>query len=85
MSSLCDSKRLCHIWIKNLNDNLKLFIYRYACFHALKTKICSSEESLSKFAEGYNYFGYHAAEGGGVVWREWAPGATAMYLRGDFS
>jgi len=38
-----------------------------------------------KFSKGYNYFGYHKTEDGGLVWREWAPNATSLYLRGDFS
>ncbi|KAF6040298.1 GBE1 [Bugula neritina] len=58
---------------------------RYACFEHKKTKICSSEESLLKFSKGYNYFGYHKTEDGGLVWREWAPNATSLYLRGDFN
>jgi len=24
-------------------------------------------------------------DGGGIIWREWAPGAKELYLHGDFS
>ena len=58
---------------------------RYACFNATKEKICLSEDSLSQFADGHKYYGYHSTADGGIVWREWAPSATAVYLRGDFS
>ena len=40
--------------------------------------------SLSDFASGYLYFGLHTTEEG-WVFREWAPGATAIYLIGDFN
>ena len=50
-----------------------------------KEKICSAEGDLQKFSFGYNYYGYHKTEDGGLVWREWAPQATALYLYGDFS
>jgi 1,4-alpha-glucan branching enzyme len=40
--------------------------------------------SLSDFASGYLYFGLHADKDG-WTFREWAPGATAIYLVGDFN
>ena len=39
---------------------------------------------LSDFASGHLYFGLHSTKQG-WVFREWAPGATAMYLIGDFN
>ena len=38
--------------------------------------------SLADFANGHEYFGFHRTEKG-WVYREWAPGADAMYLTGD--
>ena len=61
------------------------FINRYACFDSTKTKICDAEGSLSKFADGYNFYGYHIQGNGDIVWREWAPAAKGLYLYGDFS
>jgi 1,4-alpha-glucan branching enzyme len=40
--------------------------------------------TLSDFASGYLYFGLHPTENG-WVFREWAPGASAIYLIGDFN
>jgi len=41
--------------------------------------------SLEAFANAHNYFGLHRTSRGGWVFREWAPGATAITLIGDFS
>lgn len=41
--------------------------------------------SLDDFANAHNYFGLHRTEGGGWVFREWAPNATGITLIGDFS
>ena len=40
--------------------------------------------SLSDFANGYNYFGFHKVDNG-WVYREWAPAADRMFLTGDFN
>ncbi len=40
--------------------------------------------SLSDFANGHRYFGFHRTEGG-WVYREWLPGADAAWLTGDFN
>jgi len=40
--------------------------------------------SLDDYASGYRYFGLHRASRG-WVFREWAPGATSIYLIGDFN
>jgi 1,4-alpha-glucan branching enzyme len=40
--------------------------------------------SLSDFASGYLYFGLHSTANG-WLFREWAPGASAIYLIGDFN
>ena len=39
-------------------------------------------DSLSDFANGHEYFGFHKVKGG-WYYREWAPGADEMYLTGD--
>lgn len=41
-------------------------------------------KSLSEYADGYNYFGLHKTDKC-WVFREWAPNATAIYLKGDFN
>ena len=40
--------------------------------------------SLSDFANGHHYFGFHT-EHNSWVYREWAPGAETMALMGDFN
>ena len=42
------------------------------------------KQTLSDFANGYEYFGLHRTDEG-WVFREWAPYATDIYLVGDFS
>ncbi len=39
--------------------------------------------SLRDFANGHEYFGFHKTKDG-WYYREWAPGAEALYLTGDF-
>ena len=41
-------------------------------------------QTLSEFAEGAMYFGFHRTEKG-WVYREWAPAAKALHLIGDFN
>ncbi len=42
------------------------------------------EGSLIDFANGHRYYGIHPTKNG-WVYREWAPGADAMYFTGDFA
>ncbi len=46
------------------------------------SELLRNEKSLSSFANGHEYFGFHRVNGG-WVYREWAPGADEMYLTGD--
>ena len=45
----------------------------------------STDGSLSRFANAYNYFGLHRDKKGNWVFREYAPHATEIYLIGNFS
>ena len=49
-----------------------------------KKELLKNADSLSEFANGYQYFGFHRTKSG-WVYREWAPAAEAMYLTGDFN
>ncbi len=49
-----------------------------------KKKRIIGDKSFSEFANGNNYFGLHKTDDG-WVFREWAPGADAMYFTGDFN
>ena len=44
----------------------------------------AGEGSLSDFANGHRYFGFHRTDTG-WVYREWLPGADAAWLTGDFN
>ncbi len=50
----------------------------------LKKRILGRNSSLSSFADGYFYFGFHR-NGNGWVFREWLPGADEVSLFGDFN
>lgn len=49
-----------------------------------KKKYLLGDGKFIDFANGYTYFGLHRTESG-WVYREWAPGAEAMYFMGDFN
>lgn len=58
---------------------------RYNYFLKRKQELTQNNKiSLGEFASGYLYFGLHKTEEG-WVFREWAPGATTIYLIGDFN
>ncbi len=48
-----------------------------------KNELLKPGQTLADFANAHLYFGIHRADGG-WYYREWAPGAQAMYLTGDF-
>ena len=48
-----------------------------------KKELLKKGQTLADFANGHTYFGFHKVEDG-WYYREWAPGADAMYLTGDF-
>ncbi|GBF90721.1 1,4-alpha-glucan-branching enzyme [Raphidocelis subcapitata] len=58
--------------------------YRWGQYEAAKAEITGNEGSLEEFAKGYQRFGV-LREGDATVYREWAPGAAAAALMGDFS
>lgn len=57
---------------------------RYQCFTEALTRI-ESAEGLLKFCKSYNEYGIHCLPDNSIRVREWAPGAEALFLRGDFS
>ncbi|XP_064635389.1 1,4-alpha-glucan-branching enzyme-like [Lineus longissimus] len=58
---------------------------RYGCMESMWSDIEKNEGSVDNFTKGYEFFGYHRTDDGGVVWREWAPGADGVFLFGDFN
>ena len=53
-------------------------------YHTKRCELLHGGDDLSSFANGYLYFGFHKTKAG-WVYREWAPGAEAMFLTGDFN
>ncbi|MCL1859534.1 MAG: alpha-amylase family glycosyl hydrolase [Oscillospiraceae bacterium] len=55
-------------------------------YFSFKNKLLSKNESLSSFANGHLYFGFHkSAEPNGWYYREWAPNAEEISLVGEFN
>ncbi len=57
---------------------------RLDCYKAKRKELLGDNKSISAFANGYKYFGFHKTKKG-WVYREWAPAAQAVYLTGDFN
>ena len=55
----------------DLNERVRHFKQR-------KKELLAPGQTLTEFASGHLYYGFHKVKGG-WVYREWAPGATAMH------
>lgn len=58
---------------------------RYYHFEKLQCSIIQAEGNLRQFAESYKRFGIHVQSDNSIKCFEWAPGAEALYLKGDFN
>ncbi len=56
---------------------------REKLYQKKRAELLGGYNSLSEFANGHKYFGFHRTENG-WVYREWAPAADKMFLTGDF-
>lgn len=68
-------------WLKPFEKDLQLRMDKY---NSTKKALLGEMDSLKTFANGHLFFGFHLAEDG-WYYREWAPGADALYLIGDFN
>jgi len=68
-------------WLTPYSRDIEL---RMAKYIKLKNDLRIKRKSLSELANGYHFYGFHRS-GDGWVYREWAPGADALYLIGDFN
>ena len=68
-------------YLKPFEKDLKL---RDKLYRAKREELVGKRGSLTDFADGYKYFGFHKTENG-FVYREWAPSADALFLCGDFN
>ena len=57
---------------------------RAANYNRKKSELLGDGSSLLDFANGHEYFGFHKV-GKGWYYREWAPGADAVYIMGDMN
>ncbi|MEP0844301.1 MAG: alpha amylase C-terminal domain-containing protein [Phycisphaerae bacterium] len=72
-------------WLAPYADDLRR---RYRKYQTLLERIRQAEGSLLEFARGYERFGLNRGtlDGRpGVFYREWAPGADALFLTGEFN
>ena len=66
--------------------HVHVLLFRYGCFKTTWNNIEKNEQGgLDHFTRAYEYMGVFPTPDGGVMCRQWAPGAKAMYIRGDFS
>ncbi len=70
----------CDPLLKNYRDDLLL---RQKNLEETLDRLLPKGGSLSDFATGHLYFGFHKTEDG-WYYREWAPGADRIFLTGDF-
>ncbi len=67
--------------LKAYEQDIRLRMER---FENKKKELLKNNTSLSEFANGYLYYGFHRTDEG-WYYREWAPAADEMYLTGDFN
>ena len=67
----------------SLKANQEDIDLRMANYRRKLAELTANGQTLSQFATGYLYFGFHKAPDG-WYYREWAPGADRMFLTGDF-
>lgn len=68
-------------YLKPFEKDIELRVENY---QNKKAELLKGAKSLSDFANAHEYFGFHKTANG-WVYREWAPGADAMYVVGDFN
>jgi 1,4-alpha-glucan branching enzyme len=71
-------------WLEPHRDSLR---HRYSHYRWMKSELPGGD-LLGSASQGHKYFGFNrgVAEGRAGVWyREWAPGAHALFLCGDFN
>lgn len=68
-------------WLERYRGDIDLRMGRY---RSIKKALLPKDMALSEFANGHLYYGFHPTANG-WVYREWAPGAQALHLIGDFN
>jgi 1,4-alpha-glucan branching enzyme len=78
----------CFKWDETLWAKADHFRYRWGLFKNIRNAIDQNEGGLDRFTQGYKHYGLNRGERDGVqgIWyREWAPGAKAVALIGEFN
>nr|BAF98234.1 starch branching enzyme II [Parachlorella kessleri] len=78
----------CLKWDPTLWSHADHFKYRWHVFKSIRAAIDQNEGGLEKFTQGYKYYGFTRGEHEGkkgIWYREWAPGAKALALIGEFN
>lgn len=68
-----------------LNPYEKEIRRRYGVFKDCLETIETDGGGLDAFTQAYHYYGMHVQPDNSVICREWAPGAKALFLAGDFN
>ncbi|MCB2294855.1 alpha amylase C-terminal domain-containing protein [Clostridium algoriphilum] len=68
-------------YLKPFESDINL---RMESYTSCKKKLLGNRQSFGSFANGDLYYGFHLMRDG-WIYREWAPGADALYLIGDFN
>lgn len=78
----------CLKWDDTLWSHADHFRYRWNILRNIRNAIDQNEGGLEKFSQGWKYYGFNRGECDGKkgIWfREWAPGAKALALVGEFN
>lgn len=67
-----------------LNEHRDHIEYRWGQYQAVRDNIIKAHGSLEEFARGFDNLGF-TRKAGKTIYREWAPGAKAAALIGDFN
>lgn len=68
-------------WVAPFEGDLRLRQQRY---ESEKKELLKEAKDFYHFSNGHHFFGFHPSENG-WIYREWAPGADALFLIGDFN
>ncbi|EFN58941.1 hypothetical protein CHLNCDRAFT_29960 [Chlorella variabilis] len=78
----------CLKWDPSLWSHADHFKYRWHVFKSIRSAIEQNEGGMEQFTQGYKFYGLNRGEHEGkkgIWYREWAPGAKAVALIGEFN
>jgi len=78
----------CLKWDDSLWSHADHFRYRWNVYKGVRAAIEANEGGMDKFSQGYKTYGLNRGEKDGqqgIWYREWAPGARALALVGEFN